>query len=368
MFLSIILSVSCILFGQDGSIAYITGPSQAAYQLTVFRFDTGETTAPGRGDCDAYPQWSPDGRSIAYQTKQPEGTGIRIIRPEEPADQAVAHHFSWNYRPRWSPDSASLVYTSRDDTSPLSCITVYSFERGEETFWGGEQRGILSVAWLPGMELMKALDPESEDEHASIALLDLRKEAEAHGLLVSVGLIGTPPKMYTDLFITTPSLATPVLSFLEPDNQRHIEYNVNPDHDARQIAYESNDGGDRELFVLGRRGITNVSNHPAADWNPVWSPDDSWLAFESFRGGRQGIYRVLVSTGNVLPVHVGNAYNCWSPDWSPDGEWMVFVSDMSGTPQLFVIRPDGSDLRQLTFGPFPALSPTWQPVSKHRQE
>ena len=36
------------------------------------------------------------------------------------------------------------------------------------------------------------------------------------------------------------------------------------------------------------------------------------------------------------------------PRWSPDGEWVAFFSDRSGTLQIWKIRRDGSDLRQLT--------------------
>ena len=122
------------------------------------------------------------------------------------------------------------------------------------------------------------------------------------------------------------------------------------------------------MFVLGRRGIINVSNHHAADWNTVWSPDDDWMAFESFRGGRRGIYRLLASTGNTSPVFTGEDFDCWAPDWSPDGEWIVCVSDMTGTPQLYVVRPDGSELKQITRGEAPALAPAWQPKVKESRE
>lgn len=369
MFLSLLLFHSALLLGQTGMIAYITGPCQAEYRMTVLDLETGDTRAIGQGDRDAFPSWSPDGHSIAYQSKQPEGTGIRIVRPAETgSDQGINHRSPWNHTPRWSPDGKKLVYTSCDDASPLRHIVVFTLDTGQETVWGSGQTGFMATAWLPSLDLMKALDPESNDSDNAAALFKLGTEAETHGAIIATGLIDTPPHLGTDLFIVTPSLSTPVLSFLDRDNKRYIAYKATPDHKARQIAYESNYGGDRELFVLGRRGIANVSNHPAADWNPVWSPDNEWLAFESFRQGPRGIYRVLVSTGNVVPVHTEDTYQCWAPDWSPDSEWIVFVSDMNGTPQLFLIRPDGGALKQVTFGDYPALCPAWQPTVPESRE
>src|SRR5512144_515983 len=37
-----------------------------------------------------------------------------------------------------------------------------------------------------------------------------------------------------------------------------------------------------------------------------------------------------------------------SPVVSPDGAWIAFESDRDGTPQIYVIRPDGSGERRVT--------------------
>ena len=273
-----------------------------------------------------------------------------------------------NFRPAWSPDGAKLAYTSGNGEDPLQCIIVQKIETGEEKTWGGEQRGFMEPQWLATTDLMKAMNPEDQESAEALGLLQMKQEAEENGVITAVGVSGAPPRLTTDLFAVTPSMSIPLLALLSPDGGRYVKYRVTPDHKARQIAYESNEGGDREVFVLGRRGIINVSNHHTADWNPVWSPDNEWLAFESFRGGRRGIYRLLASTGNTAPVLVGKDFDCWAPDWSPDGEWLVCVSDMTGTAQLYVVRPDGSELRQITRGEAPALAPAWQPKVKEPRE
>ena len=55
------------------------------------------------------------------------------------------------------------------------------------------------------------------------------------------------------------------------------------------------------------------------------------------------------------------AFDGW-PEWSPTGEWIVFASNRTGpanTGQLYLIRPDGSDLRRITGGPWSYAQPAW---------
>jgi len=55
------------------------------------------------------------------------------------------------------------------------------------------------------------------------------------------------------------------------------------------------------------------------------------------------------------------AFDGW-PMWSPDGQWIVFASNRSGpalTGQLWLIRPNGNGLRQLTTGDWGHAQPSW---------
>lgn len=353
------------LWGQAGTIAFVAGETQESWQLCTIDVTSGAITALGQGRRDSCPCWSPDGARIAYQSQNEEGLGIHIIDVAQQTDNAISHQYGWHEKPRWSPEGNRLAYSSEGDAAPLQAIIVYDLETKKETIWGGEQRGFLRPVWMPSTDMMKALDPEDKIAAEALELEALKTEAEEHGVLMAIGMAEAPSQdhfqLTTEIYIITPNMAVPLLPFLAPDSSRYVKWFVEPEHKGRQLAYESNEGGDREIFVLGRKGILNLSNHPAADWHPIWSPDNYWLAFESFRAGRRGVYRVLVSTANVSPIAAANDYDCWSPDWSPDGEHLVFVSNKSGIPQLYIADKEGDQIKLLTKNTVPSLSPVWCP-------
>ncbi|HIF97442.1 MAG TPA: hypothetical protein EYQ54_10535 [Myxococcales bacterium] len=54
------------------------------------------------------------------------------------------------------------------------------------------------------------------------------------------------------------------------------------------IAFSSDRDGNREIYVMNPDGTAqaDVTNHPAHDNEPAWSPDSTGIAFESNRVAR----------------------------------------------------------------------------------
>jgi Tol biopolymer transport system component len=53
------------------------------------------------------------------------------------------------------------------------------------------------------------------------------------------------------------------------------------------------------------------------------------------------------------------------PDWAPDGSRLAFGSERDGTPQVYVVDADGTNLRQITSGDAGAGTPGWAPDGRH---
>jgi TolB protein len=84
--------------------------------------------------------------------------------------------------------------------------------------------------------------------------------------------------------------------------------------------------------------------------DPVWSPDGSRIAFDSDRAGLLSAVWVAKASGRGRPTRLtGPNLEAFWPSWSPDGSRLI-VCDNFDRPNgdVFVMRPDGSHLRQLT--------------------
>ena len=95
-----------------------------------------------------------------------------------------------------------------------------------------------------------------------------------------------------------------------------------------------------------------------------WSPDGSRIAFAATKASiaLRSVFVVRADgTGlqEISPTDVGGA----SAQWSPDGRWIAFTSRTCCGPQVWVVRPDGTEPHQLTDGKdgSTSLAPIWSP-------
>jgi hypothetical protein len=128
------------------------------------------------------------------------------------------------------------------------------------------------------------------------------------------------------------------------------------------IAFTSERDGNAEIYIMNSDGSNpqRLTNDPAYDAWPVWSPDGSQIAFMSDRSGNPDIYVMDADGNNVRQLTYHSANDIW-PDWSPDGTRIAFPSRRDGNFEIYVINPDGTNLQRLTNTPSHEDFPVWSP-------
>jgi len=128
-----------------------------------------------------------------------------------------------------------------------------------------------------------------------------------------------------------------------------------------RIAFHSDRDGNREIYVMNTDGSgqTNLTNNPADDWGPSWSPDGR-LVFVSDRDGNREIY-VMNADGSGVTRLTNNLAHDQDPSWSPDGGHIAFKSERDGKEEIYVMNADGSGQTRLTDNPADDWGPSWSP-------
>lgn len=134
------------------------------------------------------------------------------------------------------------------------------------------------------------------------------------------------------------------------------------------IAFVTNrNGPPGEIYVMDADGKNqrNITNSPASETRPAFSPDGKKIAFvRDFKA----ILLMNPDGSNQTQVLDGPSAGFSSissfPDWSPDGKKIVFNALLKGSPDgadIYVINADGTGLTRLTTNPANDSTPSWSP-------
>ncbi len=130
-----------------------------------------------------------------------------------------------------------------------------------------------------------------------------------------------------------------------------------------RIAFVSERDGNREIYTVKAdgTGLVRVTNDPANDEAPKWSPDGSRIAFISDRSGDgPEVYVMNADGSNVVRLTFTASYS-QDPSWSPDGTKIVYSTMSDGSANLWSVDADVCAPRLLFAKPGWEGQPAWSP-------
>ncbi|MBS1789111.1 MAG: PD40 domain-containing protein [Acidobacteria bacterium] len=337
------------------------------------------TRTPGQ---EIYPSLSPDGKLLVYTSDKAGNWDIYLQRVSGATPINLTKDSAANdIQPAFSPDGEQIVFRSDREGGGIFVMGATG-EKVRRLVEGG-----YNPAWSPdGREVAYSI--------GSFARPSERGNFPGSLRVVNVATGRTRQVTETDA----------------------VQPNWSP-HGDRIAYWGIRRGGQRDIWTIGERGgePVAVTSDSALDWNPVWSPDGRYLYFASDRGGSMNLWRVPIveQTGKLLgapePVTTPATYSgyisfsrdgrhlayaqvvpqinlqqvsfdpvkarikakpVWitqgsriatDPDFSPDGEWVVFGATGDKQEDLFIVRRDGTGLRQITDDKYKDRAPRWSP-------
>jgi Tol biopolymer transport system component len=375
------------------------------YGLYVMRADgSGQRRLTPRGfrvGGDAHPSWSPDGSEIAFTGDGDSGYGVHVVRVDGTGLRMIA---STGFAPTWAPSGNRIAFVFREsrDLRPLSRIAIARAEGGDPVALTDDHVDGPPV-WSPDGSFL-AFVRNDAPHHADLLTIDsnggpIRELLSRPIPIGNVAWVGPDRLAFDGGGIWTVSqtgarlrrLAAGGAPAVSPDRSE-IAYvrgrsialvGINGGHihnvlDTRneyiaegpiwiaggRLAFSSiaNDPPDYDLWVADARGgrLRQLTNTPANEGLPVWSPDHRRLAFVRSKSlARFGSIWVSDATAaNARRIAFGG-----SPSWSPNGRRLAF----SSRRVIYSIAVGGGRLQRLASGESPSWSPRGRKIAFVRE-
>jgi len=321
---------------------------------------------PDSKEYNGEPAYSPDGQLIAFRSSRDHG-GIYLMGA---TGENVRRLSDIGFNPCWSPDGKKITVAtegiydpnSRSTTSELWTIDVATGEKQKiksgdavQPQWSPHGYRIAYWNWHAGGQRDIWTIPSGGGDSVAVtydAYVDWRPIWSPDGKYLffcsdrggSMNLWRVPIDEQTGKTlgdpqpVTTPSAYSGFVCISR--DGLHLIYSA---VDERVNLYSIGFDPVAEAFTGHETALTRGSKVIAGF---SVSSDDNWISFTTF-GGQEDVF-VIKKDGSGLRQLTNDLAKDRSVIWSSDGKKLAFMSDRGGKYEIWTINADGSDLEQLT--------------------
>lgn len=134
-----------------------------------------------------------------------------------------------------------------------------------------------------------------------------------------------------------------------------------------EVVYTSDVEDGDQVYVVRASGGTprRITSPPQIAFEPTFSPDGSWIVFESHRAGPAGaIWKVRADGSELQQLTTG--YDDRQPSWAPRGNLILFQRHVSGRIDLWTMNVNGGRQRNITRTPgLEETDASWSPSGRY---
>jgi VWFA-related protein len=294
--------------GLAGRIAFTRNPhghQDSSHEIYLLDLDSGDLTRlTDNAVVDWDPDWSPDGRWIAFVSFQQGNYDVWVMQADGGGQTSRIALPAWDDYPAWSPDGTRLAIASTGETEGVS---------NSEIFVGTGTGDMHRVTFNTGRDEWPSWAP---DDQWLACSSNCDGDMDIYLFTVDGG----------DVVQWTDDPAYDEQPAWSPDGQWIAFIRKTQDTDGDGVL-ERRDDGDFGNVWIGRRDGTEFQqltfDDRAAD--PAWSPDGRHIVFahakDTTGDGRVGLDDGsdlwVVPAGGGDPIALtGGTEQDWAPDWS----------------------------------------------------